>query len=219
MPATEVAKISYPDGDSPYDFVASLAATASSTDLALQDRANAWRGPGAMRVARKNELPEGALWADDDGNKTLHQKRGGQWWPEIEFHNVHVIDPAWNVNPNALAITNFGRVAHLQCHFYQTDRYDWGQKQTIQIGTFDDRWAPPPGGITQQFAMDPGIDGDGTRPLPWVPVTLIVGLRTDSLPIFKSRIMVFTPQPMDNTYTTPDKRAGISFSTSWALSN
>ena len=217
MAATEPSGIAYPESSAGYNYHTHLAALANSTQMALDKQANSWRGPGADRVAFLNEAPEGALWADNDGSKVLHQKRNGIWWPELQSHNVHVISPEWNVNPNALTITNFGRVAHLQAHFFQVASYDWDQKQTIQLGTFDDKWAPPPGGITQQIAMDPGIDGVGTRPLPWVPVTLLVALRTDSLPIFKSRIMVFTPQPMDNTYTTPDKRAGISFSTSWAL--
>ena len=221
MPATEPSGIAFPGvDDSPYNYQAHMAALASSTQAALNDQANAYRGTGAQRNARltgPNACPEGALWSDTDGSKILHQKRNGVWWPEIKSYNLHVISPEWNVNPNALTITNFGRVAHLQAHFFQVASYDWDQKQTIQLGTFDDKWAPPPGGITQQIAMDPGIDGDGTRPLPWVPITLLVALRTDALPIFNSRIMIFTPQPMDNTYTSPDKRAGISFSTSWSL--
>lgn len=217
MPATTPSGIAYPGTDSLYAHSTDMAAMATSTQMALDKQANAWRGTGSQRVAQLNTLPEGALWADNDGNKVLHQKRNGIWWPEIEYQNVHVIEPGWNVNSGALAITNFGRVAHLQAHFYQTADYDWNAQSTVQLGTFDDKWAPPPGGITQVFSMDPGIDGDGTRPLPWVPITLIVALRTDTLPVFKSRIMVFTPQRMDNQYTVPEKRAGISFSTSWAL--
>lgn len=217
MPATTGSDIAYPAGFSPYNYTVDMAAMANSVQLALDDQANCWRGTAADRNARLNQLPEGALWADTDGAKVLHQKRGGIWWPEIQTHNVHAMSPSWAVNPGALTITNFGRVAHLQCHFYQIGTYDWDQKATIQLGTFDDKWAPPPGGIAHQIAMDPGIDGDGTRPLDWVPVTLMVALRYDSLPVFNSRIMVYTPTPMDNVYTTPDKRAGISFSASWTL--
>ena len=217
MPATSPSGISYPGVDDLFNYHVDLAGMASSIQAAFDKQANLFRGTGAQRNAFLTDAPEGVFWSDNDGSKVLHQKRNGLWWPEIQSHNVHVISPAWGVNSNALVITNFGRVAHLQCHFYQTDDYDWDQNQTIQLGTFDDKWAPPPGGITQQIAMDPGIDGDGTRPLPWVPVTLLVALRYDSLPVFNSRIMIFTPQPMDNFYSTPDKRAGISFSTSWSL--
>ena len=217
MPATEPSGISYPGVDAPFNYHADMAANASSVQAALNKQANLFRGTGAERNAFLNDAKEGMFWSDSDGSKVLHQKRNGIWWPEIQSHNVHVMDSAWTTTPNGLTITNFGRVAHLQCHFYQIGNYDWDQNQTIQLGTFDDKWAPPPGGILQMISMDPGIDGDGTRPLPWVPVTLIVALRYDTLPVFDSRIMVFTPQPIDNLYTTPDKRAGISFSTSWSL--
>lgn len=172
-----------------------------------------------MRIARKDELPEGALWADEDGNKTLHQKRGGEWWPEIEFHNVHVISPHFSINANALAISNFGRVAHLSCHFYQIQTFSWGNKQTIQLGTFDDKWAPPPGGLTVTIPMSTGFDNSSTGN-PWKRQDLIVGKRDDPLPVFDSRIMIYNPDSAwGNTYTTPDKRAGLSFSVSWPLSN
>lgn len=221
MPATTPSGIEYPGvNDGAYDFQAHMAAIASSTQSALNDQANAYRGTGALRNSRLtgvNACPEGALWADTDGNKVLHQKRNGVWWPELEFQNIHVMDPSWAVTSNALAISNFGRVAHLAPHFYQTANFTWGNKSTIQLGTFDDKWAPPPGGITVTIPMSGGYDNSNAGN-PWIRQDLIIAKRVDSLPVFDSRIMVYNPNAAwGNTYTTPERRAGLAFSVSWAL--
>ena len=217
MPATTPSGIAYPGTDSLYAHSADFAAMATSTQMALDKQANAWRGTGSQRVAQLNTLPEGALWADTDGNKVLHQKRNGSWWPELEYHNIHVMDPSWTVSSNALAVSNFGRVAHLAPHFYQTANFTWGSKATIQLGTFDDKWAPPPGGITVTIPMSSGFDNSNAGN-PWIRQDLLIAKRVDALPVFDSRIMVYNPGgSWGNTYTTPERRAGLSFSVSWAL--
>lgn len=216
MPATEVAKISYPDGDSPYDFVAALAATASSTDLALQDRANAWRGTGAQRMARLNELPEGALWSDEDGNKVLHMKRNGRWWPEIEYQQVGSLQVSFAVTPDALAITNFGRVAHLNCRIYQVADYYFSAKTGHPLATFDDRWAPRTGRITTAIGMEAGYDST-PKPDQYLLKYVDVVYLPSEWSTNKTRILIYNPAASSNQYTTTGRGAELSLSLSWPL--
>lgn len=216
MAVTTPNNLPSPNGGSLFDYSAHMGALAQATQDALKYRANLFTGTGSERDGALNDLAEGAFWSDTDGNKLLHQKRNGIWWPEMQYQNIHVITPNFAVNPNALAITNFGRVAHLSCHFYQTATYDWGAQSTIQLASFDDKWAPPPGGMTMTFPMDPGIDNDG-RTSPWSRKDLLVARRIDSLPVFQSRVMIYSENALRNTYTSADKRAGISFSVSWPL--
>ena len=217
MPATSPSGISYPGVDDLFNYHVDLAGMASSIQAAFDKQANLFRGTGAQRNAFLTDAPEGVFWSDNDGSKVLHQKRNGLWWPEMQSHNVHAISPNFATSSNGLVISNFGRVAHLSVHFYQIQTFLWGSKQTIQLGTFDDKWAPPPGGLTLTLPMSSGYDNSSTGN-PWIRQDLIVGKRDDDLPVFDSRIMVYNPGPQwGNTYTTAERRAGLSFSVSWPL--
>lgn len=215
MPATEPDGIVHP-GDGLYNYSADMAATASSVQTALNRRANAWRGTGAERAAFLNEAPEGALWTDNDGNKVLHMKRNGKWWPEIEYQQVGSLQVSFGVTEDALAITNFGRVAHLNCRIYQTADYYFSAKTGHPLATFDDRWAPRTGRVTTAIGMEAGYDLT-PKPDQYLLKYIDVVYLPSEWSANKTRILIYNPTASSNQFTTVGRGAELSLSLSWPL--
>ena len=67
-----------------YDLVIDAAATAASVQAALVTRANSYTGTTAQRTDFTSSAPEGATWADTNGEKIYWIKQGSGWsrmWP------------------------------------------------------------------------------------------------------------------------------------------
>ena len=216
MAATSPSEIVYPNVNNLYAHQSDMAAMASSVQAALNYQGNAYRGTGAERVAALNDLPEGALWSDTNGNKVLHQKRNGIWRPEIEYHQVRSLQSPWAVSGDALAITNFGRVAHLNCRITQVEDYYWSEKTGHSLATFDDRWAPRMGRVTVPVGMDAGYDAT-PKPDQYLHKYVDVAYLPTDWAADKTRILIYSPTASSNQYTTTGQGSELSLSLSWPL--
>ena len=79
MATTTPDNIWTPDSGSNYNYVIDSAATASSVQNALTRRANSYTGTTTERTAFTTDAPEGTLWSDTNGDKTLWIKQGASW--------------------------------------------------------------------------------------------------------------------------------------------
>lgn len=73
-----------PTSDELYSLVADLGAMAESVQLALERRANAYRGTQTERLAATSEVQVGSLWKDTTGENALYVRQGTGWvqvWP------------------------------------------------------------------------------------------------------------------------------------------
>lgn len=73
-----------PDQIDDYNLVADLATMSSTVQDALERRANAYRGTSTQRNNFTSSAPEGTIWVDTNGEKSVWVKQGNSWkkiWP------------------------------------------------------------------------------------------------------------------------------------------
>ena len=215
MPTTSPSNIAYPATSNPYSYVPDLGAMAQSVQAALTKQGNLLRGTVTERNAYPSP-PEGIFWSDTDGNKVLHQRRNGKWWPEIEYQQVLPLQVSFGVTPDALAITNFGRVAHLNCRIYQTADYFFSAKTGHPLATFDDRCAPRTGRITASVGMEAGYDAT-PKPDQYLHKFVDVVYLPTEWATNKTRVLIYNPTASSNQFTTVGRGAELSLSLSWPL--
>ena len=216
MPVTTPSNVYYASTTGPYAHATDMALQAQSVQDALTRQGNLFRGTVAERNAFSAKAPEGVFWSDTDGNKVLHQRRSGKWWPEIEYHQVLPLQFSFAVTPDALAITNFGRVAHLNCRIYQTQDYYFSAKTGHHLATFDDRWAPRTGRITASVGMEAGYDAT-PKPDQYLHKFVDVVYLPTEWTTNKTRVLIYNPTASSNQFTTVGRGAELSLSLSWPL--
>jgi len=76
--------LSTPDLNDGFNYVPQMATLATTTQQALEKRANTRIGTSAQRNASIDLVQEGTLWVDTNGSRSIYTKQGNNWelvWP------------------------------------------------------------------------------------------------------------------------------------------
>src|SRR5690625_1417044 len=75
--------LSTPDLNDGFNYVPQMATLATTTQQALEKRANTRIGTSAQRNASIDLVQEGTLWVDTNGSRSIYTKQGNNWELEI----------------------------------------------------------------------------------------------------------------------------------------
>ena len=81
-----------PDQIDDYNLVADLATMSSTVQDALEKRANTYKGTSVQRNSFTSSAPEGTVWVDTNGEKSVWVKQGNSWkriWPEAFTREIY----------------------------------------------------------------------------------------------------------------------------------